>query len=113
MLAFCWYMLKVIICSGILFGYYWVFLRNKIFHRYNRFYLLSAIVLSLLLPLLKIGFWQPADQQSQVIRALQVVSAGDDYLNNLVVSSPKSSWQFEDLYPLLYAAVSLGLLLVM
>ena len=113
MLAFCWYMLKVIICSGILFGYYWVFLRNKIFHRYNRFYLLSAIVLSLLLPLLKIGFWQPADQQSQVIRALQVVSAGDDYLNNLVVSSPKSSWQFEDLYPLLYAAVSMGLLLVM
>lgn len=106
-------MLKVIICSGILFGYYWVFLRNKIFHRYNRFYLLSAIVLSLLLPLLKIGFWQPTDQQSQVIRALQVVSAGDDYLNNLVVSSPKSSWQFEDLYPLLYAAVSMGLLLVM
>lgn len=113
MLAFSWYMLKVVLCSGILFGYYWVFLRNKIFHRYNRFYLISAILLSLLLPLLKIDFWQPEQQQSQVIRVLQVVSAGDEYMNNLVVTADQSSWTVQDIYPLLYALVSILVFILM
>ncbi|MFT4093298.1 MAG: M56 family metallopeptidase [Niabella sp.] len=48
------YLIQMIACSGILYAYYHFFLRNEKFHQYNRFYLLSAIVLSLLLPLLKI-----------------------------------------------------------
>lgn len=113
MLAFCWYMLKVALCSGILFVYYWVFLRNKLFHRYNRFYLMTALVLSLLLPLVKIGFWQPEQKQNQVVRVLQVVSAGDEYMNNLVVSTGGSSWSMQDLYPILYVLISMALLVVM
>jgi len=112
MLPFFWYMLKVMICSGILFGYYWVFLRNKVFHRYNRFYLLSTLVLSLLLPLLKISFWQPAQAQSQVIKVLQAVSAGDEYMNNIVITAKTHTLTMQDLYPVIYWLVC-GIFLVL
>lgn len=45
---------KLFVSSGILFGYYRLFLRNRKFHRYNRFYLLVSVLVSLLLPFLKI-----------------------------------------------------------
>lgn len=46
------YIIKSILLSGILFGYYWFFLRNRVFHRFNRIFLLSISVLSFLLPAL-------------------------------------------------------------
>ncbi len=110
MLSYSWYLLKVIICSGILFGYYWFFLRNKIFHQYNRFYLLSAMLLSLLLPVLKINFWQPSAEQNTAISVLQVVSTGDEYINNIVVEANKHTWSVEQLYTLVYLLVCLLLL---
>ncbi|WP_312902683.1 M56 family metallopeptidase [Chryseobacterium taichungense] len=45
---------KVILCSGVMFLYYKLSLKDKTFHHYNRFYLLSAMLISLLLPLIKI-----------------------------------------------------------
>ncbi|ASK29589.1 hypothetical protein CEY12_05470 [Chryseobacterium sp. T16E-39] len=45
---------KVIICSGVTFLYYQLSLKDRTFHHYNRFYLLSAILLSLLLPLIRV-----------------------------------------------------------
>lgn len=45
---------KVILCSGVTFLYYQLSLKDKTFHHYNRFYLLAAIVISLLLPLIKV-----------------------------------------------------------
>ncbi|WP_336964744.1 M56 family metallopeptidase [Chryseobacterium contaminans] len=45
---------KVILCSGVMFLYYQLSLKDKTFHHYNRFYLLLAIVISLLLPLIKV-----------------------------------------------------------
>lgn len=113
MLPFFWYILKVMLCSGILFGYYWFFLRNKIFHQYNRFYLLTAISLSLLLPLVKISFWQPAADTSQAIRVLQAVSVGDEYMNNIILTAKKSSWTAAQLYLIVYILVSLILFFAM
>jgi beta-lactamase regulating signal transducer with metallopeptidase domain len=70
------YFLKVILCSGILFGYYHLFLRNKRFHHYNRFYLLGALVLSLVLPLFKIPvFNEDSGTLNQVVyRTAQVIT---------------------------------------
>ncbi len=113
MLPFFWYMLKVMICSGILLGYYWLFLRNKVFHQYNRFYLLAALLLSLLLPLLKIDFWQQDAQSGQVIRVLQAVSAGDEYMSNMVVTAQSGNWSSQDIYTLIYWLVSIVFFLVM
>ncbi|WP_294241370.1 M56 family metallopeptidase [uncultured Chryseobacterium sp.] len=45
---------KVILCSGVTFLYYQLSLKDRTFHHYNRFYLLSAMLLSLLLPLVKV-----------------------------------------------------------
>ena len=47
------YLLKVIVCSAIFMGYYFVALRNKIYHQYNRFYLLFATLASWCIPLLQ------------------------------------------------------------
>lgn len=115
MLPLAYYLLKVIICSGILYGYYWLLLRNKVFHKYNRFYLMASVMLSLLLPLIKINFWQPtADQPSGVIKVLQVVSSGDEYMDNITVSTNNNAESFDvtQLYPFAYLLVSLILLTV-
>ena len=50
-------LLKTILVSGILLAYYWVALRDKKFHYYNRFYLLSSSVLSLVVPLLNFDWF--------------------------------------------------------
>ncbi|QFG53043.1 M56 family metallopeptidase [Chryseobacterium sp.] len=51
------YISKMILCSAVLFAYYHLALKNRTFHHYNRFYLLAAVMVSLLLPLLKISYF--------------------------------------------------------
>lgn len=51
------YLLKSILISGIFLAYYWIALRDKKFHYYNRFYLLSASVISLIAPLLNFNWF--------------------------------------------------------
>jgi TonB-dependent SusC/RagA subfamily outer membrane receptor len=51
------YLLKTILVSSIFVSYYWLALRNNKFHYYNRFYLLSASVMSLILPLLNFDWF--------------------------------------------------------
>ncbi|MFT3912459.1 MAG: N-acetylmuramoyl-L-alanine amidase [Ferruginibacter sp.] len=88
MLLFSYYLLKVIICSAVLYTYYWFFLRNKIFHSYNRFYLLATIVLSLILPLVKVNIWQKADAPKiAVVKMLQVVNSSDEYMDEIIIQS--------------------------
>lgn len=67
---------KLLLSTGLLFGYYYFFLRNKRFHHYNRFYLLAAVLISLLIPVINIPvdlFW--ANQQHPtLIRTLKVIN---------------------------------------
>jgi hypothetical protein len=44
------YLLKVSLISGLLFAYYRLFLRDRMFHQYNRLFLLAATMLSVVLP---------------------------------------------------------------
>ena len=108
MLTIAWYLLKVVICSGILLGYYWLFLRNKIFHSYNRFYLLAAIALSLSLPLIQINIWNKTTQpKSDVIQLLQVVTSGDDFVDQLrATPSPRQFLNATTLMTVAYLIVS-------
>ncbi len=78
MITVAWYLLKVIICSGILCGYYFLALRNKVFHRWNRFYLLATIVISLVVPVMKINIFSSGDDNGTVVRMLQTISYGDE-----------------------------------
>jgi N-acetylmuramoyl-L-alanine amidase len=49
------YLIKTILISGLLFSYYSMFLKNRPFHSFNRFFLLSIPFLSLLFPLLHLN----------------------------------------------------------
>lgn len=48
---------KMILCSAVMFAYYLLFLKDKTFHHYNRFYLLFSVVVSLVLPLIKVSYF--------------------------------------------------------
>jgi len=50
--------LKSVAISAVLFGYYWLFLRNRVFHRWNRGFLLATVVLAMVMPLVPLpGFF--------------------------------------------------------
>lgn len=94
--AFVLYALKVILCSGIMFGYYQLFLKDKTFHHYNRFYLLSSVVISIALPLLKISFFT-MDVNPKLLFLLQ----------NFQESQPKTYNDGVNFYKILFAGVGL------
>src|SRR6266487_2079478 len=75
------YVLQTIICSGILYGYYYIFLRNKKFHLYNRYYLLIAAVISAIIPLLNIPVYFNAEttESPALVQALTVFSSDKSY----------------------------------
>ncbi|WP_407481398.1 M56 family metallopeptidase [Elizabethkingia meningoseptica] len=51
------YLGKMLVCSTIMWAYYLLFLKDKTFHHYNRFYLLATIAMSIFLPLLKVEYF--------------------------------------------------------
>lgn len=73
------YLLQVILSSGLLYGYYHFFLRNKAFHQYNRFYLLFATLLSLCIPFLNIPvyFTEAPEQSSMMFKTLLALSGSE------------------------------------
>jgi N-acetylmuramoyl-L-alanine amidase len=111
MLPFAYYLLKITICSAVLFGYYWFLLRNKVFHEYNRFYLLAIVGLSLALPLCRINIFQEKHvPQTSVIKMLQVVTASDEYIDEVIIATPqKATFSFIEILPFFYLLVSIVL----
>jgi N-acetylmuramoyl-L-alanine amidase len=109
MIVLAYYLLKVIVCSGILFLYYHLALRNKVFHQWNRFYLLAIVVLSLIVPLLQFTFsHQP--QENGPVHLLQVVQSADMYMEEIYIRGHQS-FSTEQWTTLGYAIVSSVLLL--
>ncbi len=51
------YAFKMILTSGVMFLYYVLFLKDKTFHHYNRFYLIATVLISCLLPFLKVDYF--------------------------------------------------------
>lgn len=58
------YLLKMMTCSSLLYGYYRVVLYNERFHQWNRFYLLASMVLSVLVPFLRIPVMSGAEENN-------------------------------------------------
>jgi TonB-dependent SusC/RagA subfamily outer membrane receptor len=86
------YLLKVCACSGLLLGYYWIALRNKQFHQYNRFYLLCTLILSLVLPVLQLEWFTVQSGNETAIQFMQVL-----YMPAVNLGAPATartiSWQ--------------------
>lgn len=108
-----YYLLQVTVCSGILYGYYLLALRNEVFHHWNRYYLLATVGLSLLLPAIRIPVRQEvAVAEAPAVRVLDVVATGDAYVESLgrsgALQLSTGQWLL-----LGYAAVGLGVLAVL
>lgn len=105
------YLIKIIVSSAVLFGYYWLALRNKIYHQYNRFYLLASVVISLVIPFAEFNFIHYSDEAANnTIRLLKVVSSGNEYLDEIIVSSKQRALDGTELALLAYVLVSIVLL---
>jgi beta-lactamase regulating signal transducer with metallopeptidase domain len=109
MIALAFYLLKVLACSGVLFLYYFCFLRNRVFHQWNRFYLLAAVFISLLLPLIQFEIFYN-DEHNGAMQLILIGQSADNYLQEIVITHEKSmAW--ENLVSLFYGCVSAFLLL--
>ncbi len=89
-------LLQIAAASGMLYGYYHLFLRNKIFHQYNRFYLLVAAVISLLIPFLNIPVYFSGSQSddSALYQTLRVISVNNFDSNTAIVNNATTSETF-------------------
>lgn len=98
------YLIQMMACSGILYTYYYFFLRNEKFHQYNRFYLLFAMALSLLLPLLKI----PVIVEDTTANPVYTfVSTGD----TVVIKAVPGSFDYFQLLYVFYGCIMLWMFL--
>jgi hypothetical protein len=67
------YLLRMILVSAVFYGYYRLFLHDRAFHTYNRYYLLGSVAVSLLLPLLRIPLhfpWTTTGKPAGIIAAV-------------------------------------------
>jgi TonB family protein len=84
------YIIKSVFVSFLLYSYYWLFLRNKQFHQYNRYYLLGIAPVSLGLPLLNIpmpGLSFSGHQEG--LRLLKVIAA-NDWEQEVIITANRS-----------------------
>lgn len=102
------YLLKMIGYSGALMLYYYLFLRDKQYHQYNRYYLLSAVVLSLLLPLINIPvFWSGTPSEAPLyVQTIQLTTISS--ISEAVSTGPSLSEN--SLLLIVYLVISLALL---
>ncbi|MGB4770479.1 MAG: N-acetylmuramoyl-L-alanine amidase [Chitinophagaceae bacterium] len=111
MIAFAYYLLKVMVCSGILYGYYHLALKDKVFHQWNRFYLLGSVLIAMLLPLVQVEVNTPVQTESKVITVLQMVSGADEYVRE--VNAKPMSWMNGELLSFAaYGLVSIATLVL-
>jgi len=90
-------------------GYYWLVLRDKKFHQYNRFYLMAIAVLSWIVPLIKIQWQHDVEADSTMYYLLSSVASN----NTDIDLSLQSKWynlNWQALLTVTYISVSLILL---
>jgi len=95
----------------MMMGYYWLVLRNKRFHQYNRFYLLAIALLSWIVPLIKIRWSHPVvSQDPQVIQFLSVVADGNSQIDESLTNNG-FQWSWDTTATLIYVSIA-GVLLI-
>lgn len=94
------YFFKMILCSSIFIGFYYLILERQKAHRFKRFYLLSSILFSMLVPFVSITYGVVKDVSSQL-----VIAGGEgETLAPLVVK--ESLFSFENIIYGMYFLVT-------
>ncbi|MES2004751.1 MAG: N-acetylmuramoyl-L-alanine amidase [Bacteroidota bacterium] len=113
MLPIAYYFLQVVLCSAMMMGYYWLVLRNKRFHQYNRFYLLAIALLSWIVPLIKIQWgYASAATDPRVMQFLSVVADNNSQIEETLIHKG-FQWNWEIIAMGFYVTVSTVLLLTL
>lgn len=114
MIAAADFLLKVIICSGLLTGFYWLLLRNKLFHQWNRYYLMASVLLSLCIPFTKITLTHTAETPAVTYQALQAVTTNENWIEDSLVEQQITNpvLTTENILLSLYILVSLIILIL-
>lgn len=99
-------LLKSVICSAVLFAYYWIFLRNRHLHQYNRFFILLSVAASVLLPFLHIEWVVSSTKapENPVFKILEI--AGSSALENELVEGSTHFFSVSQIFILLYSLVA-------
>lgn len=101
------YMIKVMLISAILVCYYWFALRDRSFHRFNRFFLLMAVIVPLVLPLIRFDFLFTAEGGT-----LPYFVQRDVVMDAIVISAPaKQTTETRGFFFLAYAIPACVMLL--
>ena len=108
MLPIAYYFLQVILCTALMVGYYWLVLRNKRFHQYNRFYLLAISVLAWIVPLIKIQ-WGHAPVNNDPLQFLNIVADSNTEIESFTRKG--FHWDWEIFAGVTYFVVA-GILLI-
>lgn len=86
-------LLKIAGISGILFGWYSIFLRNRRMHWYNRFFLLAATVASIVMPAIEIPVsYVEASKHTTVSRAISVINSPGNEIISSAASARALQW---------------------
>ncbi len=95
-------------------GYYYVALRNKIYHQYNRFYLLFAFALSWCIPVLPITLSVPKETVSTpVFQAIQYISdTAEPFETTAVVEVTKPILTFNNILLCCYGIVCMIMMII-
>lgn len=109
MQAFFLFLFKSIVTAGIFFAYYWLFLKDRKLNRFNRFYLLASVGLSLVVPLLHFEWYRIASTQSDMtFKVLQVLNAEGG--EETVVKSSSSLFTVQNMAIAIYALAGITVL---
>ncbi|MCO6496798.1 MAG: energy transducer TonB [Chitinophagaceae bacterium] len=101
------YLTKVVLISAIMYGYYLLALRNRKFHNYNRFYLLSSVFISLVLPFVKFDWLFTASRDT-----LPVFIQTDMVNSVIVVGGGSRFWSTDKILLTSYAIVVIALMVL-
>jgi N-acetylmuramoyl-L-alanine amidase len=94
MITILYYLLKVVLCSTILYTYYWFVLRNKQFHQYNRIYLLGITAFSWVIPFVKIIIVQPpVNNAPTAFNFANIIAVGNSSIEQeVLITNAKFNW---------------------
>lgn len=106
--SFSTYMVQVIIISGLMYLFYYLVLKNLTYFRLNRYYLLSAFVLSVVIPLIHIPVKSPVSEIAPYVMLNEIVVSSSGQQSFSTVGS------VPDIIRILYLVVSalLGLRII-
>ena len=101
--------LKSVLTTGLMLAYYFLALRNRRLHTFNRFYLLATVLVSILIPFLHFDLYTIKEASSSTaINILQVINSGTDEVD--VVSGQPDKLSIETILGIAYSMVSLAIM---